>query len=110
MSSCPNCGAPARGRECAYCGTPFVEPTLEMAIGKVIDVSFEHDGTTYEFSMLVESLSIDDSPHLEEMHTWAGDILYVRTNPECEATFKGSVVPTSKDGRDCFIVVKQMTA
>ena len=30
MTNCPNCGAPAAGRRCEYCGTPLEELTQLM--------------------------------------------------------------------------------
>lgn len=107
--NCPNCGAPAIGRECAYCGTPFVEPTLEMAVGKVVDLSFEHEGMVYEFSIAVSGMSIDMGPDIETFRSWDGSSVYIRTSPEYEATVHGRVVPTVRDGSDCLVVVRQMT-
>lgn len=108
-SNCPNCGAPAIGRECAYCGTPFVEPTLEMAVGKVVDLSFEHEGMVYEFRIAVGGMSIDMGPDIETFRSWGGSSVYIRTSPDYEATFHGRVVPTVRDGIDCLVVVRQMT-
>jgi hypothetical protein len=81
----------------------FVEPTLEMAIGKKVDVSFEHEGRTFEFSMVVEELEMRNDPFIDSYRDFGGRIVYTHVTPDYHASFSGRVVPSERFGKECLI-------
>ena len=48
MTNCPNCGAPAAGSRCEYCGTPLEELTQRMGgdDGMMGPVTWDRHGIT----------------------------------------------------------------
>ena len=77
-SNCPNCGAPAVGKACAYCGTPFARPeeVMSLAIGRTVSVSFEHEGRLYEFDMRLENVDVE--ANADPTVLYADDYMYKR--------------------------------
>ena len=106
MTNCKNCGAPIEGGKCQYCGTEF-EACLDMAIGKVVNVSFEHDGRTVEFRMRVSGLELDHTPEVVDLYEWGGTTSHVMRTDRYQAAISGSVVPYESHGSRCLAVVKE---
>ena len=101
-SNCPNCGAPAKGLACEYCGTPLKGPqeALSLAIGKTVSVSFEHDGRLYEFDMRLDNVRMDATMDPTGIYS---DGMLVRTlygQMEYEASLNGRLVPSVKHGHE----------
>lgn len=108
-TNCPNCGAPIKGVSCAYCGTMFEPPekVLGLAIGKKVSISFEHEGRTYEFDMVLDHMGMDCDANAEVFYDWYERATYVRRAPSFAVSFDGRVVQHDADGRDVFFVVKE---
>lgn len=53
-TNCPNCAAPVTGKICPYCGTMFGDRPLDIALGKIASINFEHEGVKYEFSLRID--------------------------------------------------------
>lgn len=100
-SNCPNCGAPAKGLACEYCGTPLASPdkAISLAVGKTVSISFEHEGRLYEFDIEVEQVSISVDADPFSLRDWNGDVVSTIFNPTYGAMFNGRLVPSEKHGR-----------
>lgn len=101
-SNCPNCGAPAKGLACEYCGTMLKNPheALSLAIGKTVSVSFEHEGRLYEFDMQLENVSVDARRDAVDIYADGGLFKTLHGQPEYEASLSGRLVPSVKHGHE----------
>ena len=108
--NCPNCGAPAKGLACEYCGTPLKNPqeALSLAIGKIVSVSFEHDGRLYEFDMALEDLSLESHSNPTTLYDLGGKAVSTLFNPTYEATLRCRIVPSEKHGRECVRFYREL--
>ena len=109
-SNCPNCGAPAKGLACEYCGTPLKGPqeALTLAIGKTVSVSFEHDGRLYEFDMQLDNVRVDASMDPTGLYSDGMLVRTVYNTPEYEASMSGRLVPSVKHGRECVWFCREL--
>ena len=110
-SNCPNCGAPAVGKACAYCGTPFARPeeVMSLAIGRTVSVSFEHEGRLYEFDMRLENVDVE--ANADPTVLYADDYMYKTFfgNPEYEATLRGSLVKSARHGHEALWFASELS-
>ena len=104
--NCPNCGAPLRDGLCDYCGT-VIEHRLGLAIGKVVKLRFEHEGSEYEFDMMVESL--ESSQRCDSTNVYADDAVYTTISSSFETTvnISGHLIGRDVYGRDNVYVVRK---
>jgi hypothetical protein len=109
-TNCPNCGAPAEGLTCEYCGTPFESPekALSLAIGKTVSVNFEHEGRLYEFDMQIENVSMDASRDAVDIYSDNTKYKTVFGQTEYEASMSGRLVPSVKHGRECVLFYREL--
>lgn len=107
---CPNCGAPAVGKACAYCGTPFarLEEVMSLAIGKTVSVSFEHNGGLYEFDMQLENVSMDARRGAVDIYADEGLFKTLYGQPEYEASLSGRLVPSVKHGHEGMLFYREL--
>ena len=107
MTNCPNCGAPARGRECAYCGTPLEEPSIDMAIGQVVHASFERDGRRFSFDFMVDQVELANEVETTDFYADAS-VFYTMCTPRYRVAIDGTVVEREAYGRKCIIVTEDL--
>lgn len=109
-SNCPNCGAPAKGLACEYCGTMLKNPqeALTLAIGKTVSVSFEHDGRLYEFDMQLDNVRVDASMDPAGLYSDGMLVMTICNTPEYEASMSGRLVPSVKHGGEGLLFYREL--
>ena len=103
--NCPNCGAPLRGEECAYCGS-VMEMPVELMIGKDVSISFSHDGRTYEFKVRIDELNLTDEGSTTHLYSDAMRFCSIH-DANYVMYLKGSLVDRSIGGRSSIMVVRE---
>ena len=76
--NCPNCGAPITGDRCEYCGTQFIDTTVDC--NKPFYLKVRHNGTIFIEKVFVESMSVHVEPidTIEVMDLCSDTVEYIR--------------------------------
>lgn len=108
MTNCPNCAAPVSGPVCVYCGTVFdQQAALNLAIGKKVNIKFEHRGREYEFSIILDEFRLDGEQGRD--YGYADDSLYYAfSRPRYRVSINGEVVPSVMHGRESLICWREL--
>ena len=92
MRNCPNCGAPfGTGTQCPYCGT-LDDSVISAAIGKPMRLLFDHDGYSYELSVVPTSLTANSPAEPTSLYSDGGEYLRIYNSPKMTLDISFDVV------------------